>query len=313
MLGKIVWSLSGLAERVGLSERAGLAGRGLVLGGVLAAGLLSGGTARAQDVDAIVKKLTATHTLTIGYRETSVPMSFLGEDKVPTGYSVDMCRRIAEATKQELKLPELKYAYVPVNIQTRQALVANGTVDIECGGTVNTFARNKQVDFTSISFVASNQLLVLKDSGVKSFADLNGKVVLVATAGSSEPELQKIMTEQKLTLRVLKVDDHPAALLALESHRGDAYFSDNSAFFALIQQSRHPENLAIVGPEIGYAPQGFMIPKNNPTFLWIANHTMAQMYQSGEGNKLIAKWFGPFGVGVGPRLRAAWDAASLPE
>jgi glutamate/aspartate transport system substrate-binding protein len=279
----------------------------------LTAGLLCMPRAEAQEVDSIVKKLQATRTLTIGYRETSVPMSYLDEKKEPTGYSVEMCLRIADAAKKELKLPDLAIKYVPVNIQTRQALVANGTVDIECGGTVNTFARNRQVDFTSVSYVASNQMLVLKASNIAKPEDLNGKVVAVASGGSSEPELAKMIQDYKLNLRILKVDDHPAALIAVESRRADAYFSDNSAFFALVKSSRRPEALAIVGPEIGYAPQGFMIPKNNPTFLWIANHTMAGMYQSGEAEALVQKWFGPFGIGVGPRLRAAWNTASLPE
>jgi glutamate/aspartate transport system substrate-binding protein len=202
---------------------------------------------------------------------------------------------------------------VPVNIQTRQALVANGTVDIECGGTVNTFARNKQVDFSPVTYVAASQLLVLKSSGISKYEDLDGKVVVVATGGSSEPELKHIMQDKKLKIRVQNVDDHAAALIAVESRRADAYFSDNAAFFSLIKQSKNPDSLTIVGDEYGYSPQGFMVPKNNPTFLWIVNHAMAQMFKSGEAEKIFDKWFGPFGVKVGPKLRAAWETVSYSE
>jgi glutamate/aspartate transport system substrate-binding protein len=219
--------------------------------GLLMVFLLLAGTAaaRAQDIDSVAKKLQATHTLTIGYRDTSVPLSYLGPDNKPTGYTVELCQDIGEAAKRDLNLPEIKFAYVPVTIQTRQALIANGTVDIVCDGTVVTWARMKQVDFTPIHWVSAEQLLVLKDSGIHDLRDLNGKVVMVATGGTSEPTIQRLIKDEHLDIRVLHVADHPAALVALESHRGDAYLSDNAAFYSLIQSSHHPEDLAVVGPE----------------------------------------------------------------
>src|SRR5713226_10553769 len=166
---------------------------------------LSLSAAMAQEIDSVVKKMRAGNTITMGYRETILPTSYLDDNKKPAGYAVEMCLRIIEEAKKELKLPDLKVNYVPVNIQTRQALVANGTVDIECGGTVNTFARNKQVDFSPVTYVAASQLLVLKSSKISKYEDLDGKVVVVATGGSSEPELKHIMQDKKLKTRVLNV------------------------------------------------------------------------------------------------------------
>ena len=269
--------------------------------------------AEAQEIDSVVKKLRATNAITMGYRETLLPTSYLDDNKKPTGYAVEMCLRIIDEVKKELKLPDLNVNYVPVNIQTRQALVANGTVDIECGGTVNTFARNKQVDFSPVSYVAASQLLLLKSSGISKYEDLDGKIVVVATGGSSEPELKHIIEEKRLKVRVLNVDDHAAGLIAVESRRADAYFNDNAAFFSLIKQSKNPDSLTIAGAEYGYSPQGFMVPKNNPTFLWIVNHSMALMFKSGEAEKIFDRWFGPFGVKVSPKLRAAWDTVSYSE
>jgi glutamate/aspartate transport system substrate-binding protein len=267
----------------------------------------------APEVDAIVKKLKATHTITMGYRETIKPTSFLNDQHQPDGYAVDMCKQIIADAQKELKLPEIKIKYVPINIQNRQALVANGTVDIACGGAVHTFARARQVDFSPVSYVSSNQLLVLKNSGIKGFQDLNGKVVAVPTAGNTEPILDEIIKKNKLNVKVLHVDTHAAALIDIESHRADAYFCDNSAFLGMIKESRDPSSLAVVGPEYGYAPQAFMVPKNNPTFMWIVNHSMANMYESGKAERLFNKWFGPYGMKIGPRLKAAWDTYSYPE
>ncbi len=269
--------------------------------------------AHAQEVDSVVKKLQSTHTLTIGYRETSVPLSFLDKDNKPAGYAVELCQDIAEGAKKELELPEIKLAYVPVNIQNRQALIANGTVDIVCDGTVRTWTRSKQVAFTPVHWVSAEQLLVLKASGIKDIADLNGKVVAIATGGTSEPTMQRLIDHDHLAVRVMRVNDHPAGLLAVESRRADAYLSDNAAFYSLIQASHHPENLAIVGPELSYQPEALIIPRNNPSFAWIAGHTMSGMFKSGAADALVLKWFAPFGVGVSPRLRAAWDTYSFPE
>jgi glutamate/aspartate transport system substrate-binding protein len=282
---------------------------------LLAAALAVAGVtaAAAQEIDSVVKKLQATNSITVGYRETLLPTSYLDDQKRPTGYAIEMCMRILDEVKAELKLAQIKVDYVPVNIQNRQALVANGTVQLECGGTVNTFARNKQVDFSPVSYVAASQLLVLKSSHIAKFEDLNGKIVAVATGGSSEPELKHIVETNKLNVRVINVDDHAAGLIAVESRRADAYFNDNAAFFSLIKQSKNGANLAVVGPEYGYSPQGFMVPKNNPTFLWIVHHAMGKMFKSGEAEKIYDKWFGPFGSKVSPKLRAAWETASYPE
>ena len=281
--------------------------------GAAAALGLTFGAAKAQEIDAVVKKLRATNTITMGIREALYPTGFLDDNKKPTGYAVDFCTRIIDEIKTELKLPDLQIKYVPVNIQNRQALVANGTVDLECGGTVNTFSRNKQVDFSPVSYVSTNQLLVLKSSGITKYEDLNGKVVAVATGGSSEPDLKKLMAEKKLNIRIQNVDDHPAALIAVETRRADAYFSDNGAFYALVRQSKNPTALAIVGDEYGYSPQGFMVPKLNPTMLWIVSHAMANMFKSGEAEKLFDKWFGEFNVHVSPKLRAAWATQSYAD
>ena len=280
---------------------------------LLAAPLLSAAPARAQEGDSVIKKLQATHTLTIGYRDTSVPLSYLGPDNQPTGYAVEFCQDIGQAAKQALNLPEIKFAYVAVTIQTRQPLVANGTVDIVCDGTVRTWTRMKQVDFTPIHWVSAEQLLVLKSSSIHDIKDLNGKVVVIAAGGTSEATAQRLLKEDHLDFRILRVSDHPAALIALESQRGDAYLSDNAAFYSLIKSSRHPENLAVVGPELSYQPEALIFPKDNPTFAWIAGHAMSDMFKSGAAEKLVEKWFGPFGMGISPKLRAAWDTYSFPE
>ena len=223
------------------------------------------GGAQAQELDSVAKKLQATHTLTIGYRETSVPLSYLDKDNKPTGYAVEFCQKIGEAAKAALNLPELKFAYVPVTIQTRQALIANGTVDIVCDGTVHTWTRAKQVDFTPIHWVSAEQLLVLKSSRHQGRRRSEGQGGRDRDRRHERADGAAALNDERISMSASCAwPTIRPALLALESQRADAYLSDNAAFYSLIKSSHHPENLAIVGPELSCAAGGADHPEEQP-------------------------------------------------
>src|SRR6266571_2278630 len=192
------------------------------------------GTAPAQDVDSIAKKLRETRTFTIGHRETSIPHSYIDNSQKVVGYSIELCLRIADAMKQELNLPDLAVKYVPVNIQNRMALVANGTVDIECGSTVNTLGRQKQVDFTLVTFIAADRVMAKKDAGIREVEDLAGKVAIVPQASTSEKVLNELVAAKKLDIKVNLIRDHADALLAVETGRADAYVTDDIILYGLV-------------------------------------------------------------------------------
>ena len=254
-------------------------------------------TAAAQEIDSVVKKLQATNTITLGYRETLLPTSYLDDQKKPTGYAIEMCMRILDEVKAELKLPQIKVDYVPVNIQNRQALVANGTVQLECGGTVNTFARNKQVDFSPVSYVAASQLLVLKSSHIAKFEDLNGKIVAVATGGSSEPELKHIIETNKLNVRVhqrrrsrRRADRRREPPRRRLFQRQRRVLQPDQAVEEPAPTCHRRARVRLLAARLHGARRTI------PTFLWIVNHAMGKMFKSGEAEKIFDKWFGPFGA-----------------
>src|SRR6476620_2472826 len=185
------------------------------------AAITSVAPASAQEFDAIVKKLRETKTFTIGHRETSIPHSYIDNNQKVVGYSIELCLKIADAMKQELNLPDLQVKYVPVNIQNRMALVANGTVDIECGSTVNTLGRQKQVDFTLVTFIAADRVMAKKDANIKEVEDLVGKVAIVPQASTSEKVLNELVAAKKLDIKVNQIRDHAEALLSVETGRAD--------------------------------------------------------------------------------------------
>jgi glutamate/aspartate transport system substrate-binding protein len=284
---------------------------GLALGAAMAAASATG--ASAQEVDAIVKKLRETKTFTIGHRETSIPHSYIDNQQKVVGYSVELCQKIAEAMKQELNLPELTIKYVPVNIQNRMALVANGTVDIECGSTVNTLGRQKQVDFTLVTFIAADRVMAKKGSGINEVEDLAGKVAIVPQASTSEKVLNGLVAERKLDIKVNLIRDHADALLAVETGRADAYVTDDIILYGLATKARQPGALVVSGRALSYAPYGFMVPKNNPTMLTVANRTLVRLFRSGELAAIYTKWFDQVGFPLTDEMKHAIAVQAFPE
>src|SRR2546421_2672015 len=264
----------------------------------LAAGLVAAtiaGPAPAQEADAIVKKLRESKTFTIGHRESSIPHSYIDNSQKVVGYSIELCLKIADAMKLELNLPDLQIKYVPVNIQNRMALVANGTVDIECGSTVNTLGRQKQVDFTLVTFIAADRVMAKKDANIKEVEDLAGKVAIVPQASTSEKVLNELVAAKKLDIKVNQIRDHAEALLSVETGRADAYVTDDIILYGLATKARQAGSMVVVGRALSYAPYGFMIPKNNPTTLMVANRPLSRLFRSGEIATLYKKWFDQVG------------------
>jgi glutamate/aspartate transport system substrate-binding protein len=270
-------------------------------------------TLEAQTVDGLARKIRDTKTLTIGHRETSIPHSYIDNSQKVVGYSIDLCLKIADAVKQELSLPDLEIKYVPVNIQNRMALVSNGTVDLECGSTVNTLARQKQVDFTLIPFIAADRVMVKKDSGIKEVEDLNGKVAAVPQASTSEKVLSELVNAKKLNIRINQIRDHADALIAVESGRVDAYVTDDIILYGLATKAREPGSLVVVGRALSYAPYGIMIQKNNPTLLLVANRTLARLFRSGELAAIYTKWFDQVGFPLTDEMKHAIALQAIPE
>ena len=284
---------------------AGATGVLLVLSGV--------SSSQAQSVDGLVKKIRDTKSLTIGHRETSIPHSYIDNNQKVVGYSIELCLKIAEALRQELGLPDLEIKYVPVNIQNRMALVSNGTVDLECGSTVNTLARQRQVDFTLVPFIAADRVMVKKDSGIKEVEDLNGKVAAVPQASTSEKVLSQLAEAKKLNIRVNQIRDHADALIAVESGRVDAYVTDDIILYGLATKARERGSLIVVGRALSYAPYGIMIQKNNPTLLLVANRTLARLFRSGELQSIYGQWFDQVGFPLTDEMKHAMALQAFPE
>jgi glutamate/aspartate transport system substrate-binding protein len=260
-----------------------------------------------------LKKIADRGAIVIGHREASVPFSYLDQNQKPIGFSVDLCLKIADAVKEELKKPDIKVNYVPVTPQTRFALLANGTVDLECGSTTNTFSRQSQAAFTFTTFITGTKLLVRKNSGIKSVDDLGGKTLVVLPGTTNEQALKAYIEQKKMNTRIINVREHAEALLAMETDRADAYGSDDVLLYGSRARAKNPDQYVVVGEFLTFDPYAIMIPRNDSGFATVADKAIGKMFRDGSFMQAYKKWFDPIGMPLNPLLEAATKLQALPD
>ena len=238
-----------------------------------------------------LKRIRDSGTITIGVREASVPFSFIDAQKQPQGYSIDLCLRVADAVKTELKLPRLDVRFVPVTSSNRIAMVKDGKVDLECGSTTNTRDRAKDVAFAYTTFVAGIKMLAKKSSNVKGIEDLRGKTVVVTKGTTSETMLKRLNEDRVLKLTILETKDHDEAFAAVADGRAVAFPMDDVLLYGLISKSDHPDDFAVVGKYLSVEPYGIMLRKDEPAFERLVDRTLNELFQSGEVRRIYARWF----------------------
>jgi glutamate/aspartate transport system substrate-binding protein len=284
---------------------------------VVALGALSC-TASAQD-GPVMKRIAETKTVTIGHRDASVPLSYLGPDGKVQGYSIDICLKIVDAAKEELKLDKIDVKFVPLTPQTRIPLLTAGTVDIICESSTHTIGRSRQISFLNTTFLTGSKLLVRKTSGIKKIEDMTDKVLVAVLGTTNEKAAQAEIDAKKIKIKgeIVKVKDHSQAMLNLEQGRADAYVSDDVVLYGLKSASKNPDEWEIVGPYFSYDPYGMMIPRNNDDFRLLGNKTIAKLIQSGDMAAIYKKWFepGPTNINypMSDRLKENFQLIALPD
>jgi len=248
------------------------------------------GAAHAQDASTLAK-IRASGAITFGYREASFGFSYLDGDAKPVGYSIDLCKRIVEAIKTELKLPAVEIKYQAVTSANRIPLVQNGTVDIECGSTTNLVERQKLVAFSPDIFRYNVRTLVKTDSGIKSIADLQGKTVVTTAGTTSFRLLREADKGRSLEVTQLAGKDHTDSFLLVESGRAQAFVLDDILLAGQIANARNPKDFAIVGESLRTENQSLMFRKDDPEFKAVVDRVVGGMMKSGEMDKLYQRWF----------------------
>lgn len=280
----------------------------LVAATLLLAAVNAGATSPTMD------KIKSTGAITMGVRESSIPMSYTTGDSRFDGYHVEICRMILTDIKDKLGMSTLRINYQPVTSQNRVPLVQNGTVDIECGTTTNNASRAKDVGFANTLYVEEVRIAVKANSGITSISQLAGKKVATTTGTTSVQLLRKHEKANGVSFDEVYGKDHADSFLLLESGRADAFVMDGSILAGNIANAKNPKDFKIVGEVLSTEPIAIMVPKNDPEFKVAVNAAIAKIVANGNMPKLWKKWFlSPIppknivvGLELSPATKNAW-------
>ncbi len=262
----------------------------LILPLATAAGLFAG-PALAQELTGTLKKVKDTGTITLGHRESSVPFSYYDDKQQVIGYAMDLCNRVVEAVKRDLKLAKLDVKLNPVTSATRIPLMANGTVDLECGSTTNNLDRQKQVAFTITHFVTANRFVSKLASKFKIVDDLKGKTVVSTSGTTNIKQITEINAQKNLGMNILTAKDHAEAFLMVETDRAAAFVMDDILLYSLVATSKSPKDYVISADALSVEPYGIMLRRDDPAFKKVVDAAMIAIYKSGQINGIYDKWF----------------------
>jgi ABC-type amino acid transport substrate-binding protein len=236
-------------------------------------------------------KIKSSGAMTVAYRESSIPFSYLGGDAQPTGFGWEICQRIVAEAKKATGRNDLKVSTQSVTSQNRIPLLVNGTIDIECGSTTNNSDRAKQVAFATNYFYTGTRFLVKADSPVKQLADLKGKKVVSTTGTTNYQILRRLNNEQNLNFELLAAKDHSESALMVQQGRAEAFGMDDILLYGLKASAQNPAEFAVVGDAIQVEPYAIMLRRDDPAFKKLVDDTLAAMIRSGEFEALYKKWF----------------------
>jgi len=276
--------------------------------------------ARAQELTGTLKKIRDSKTVTLGYRASSIPFSYLNRLHEPIGYSIDLCNEVVKEIASELEGVELAISYKLVRADTRIKAGRSGEIDLECGSTTANFQRKREVAFSPIFFVAGTKILVPRSSTISSFRDLSDKTVVVTAGTTNEAAVRAISEKQQLGIKIIVGKDHDESFAMLKEGKADAFATDDVLLYGLVATTRTGDQFHVVGEYLSYDPYGLMFRKDDPDFAAIIDRTFSRLAQSREIVQLYNKWFQqrlPTGetldLPLSPQLEEIFRVEGVPE
>jgi glutamate/aspartate transport system substrate-binding protein len=256
---------------------------------LLAAALIA--PAAGQELTGTLKKVKETGAFTVGFRESSIPFSYLDDKQQPIGYAMDLCMRVVDAVKADLKMPNMKINLQPVTSSNRIPLLQNGTIDMECGSTTNSVQRQQQVSFGPTYFVINVTAAVKKSANINVLADLNSKTVSTTSGTTSVPLIKSYEKTKNITVKEIYGKDHAESFLLLADDRAAAFIMDDILLAGQIANAKTPGDYKILPESLRQEPYSMMLRKDDTQFKALVDKTIGGIMKSGEIEKIYAKWF----------------------
>ena len=291
-----------------------------LLAAALLAPLLVISGASAQELTGTLKKIKETKTVTLGYRASSIPFSYVNKPGEPIGYSIDLCNAVVDEISKELEGVEIGVSYKLVRAETRIPAVRSAAIDLECGSTTANLQRKKEVAFSPIFFVAGTKILVPRSAAISSYRDLRDKTVVVTAGTTNEEAVRAISEKQHLAIKFLVGKDHAESFALLKEGAADAFATDDVLLYGLVATTGSADQYHVVGEYLSYDPYGLMYRKDDPDFAAIVDRTFSRLAQSRELVQLYNKWFQqrlPTGetldLPMSPQLEEIFRVEGVPE
>ena len=238
-----------------------------------------------------LKKIAEKKTITLGVRDGADPFSYLDAKQQYIGYSVDLCTKIVDAVKTQVKLPDLAVTMTRVTPQMRMQMLMSGDIDMECGVSTNTLERQKSVAFTVTTFFTGTRLIVKPSSLIRNYKDLKGKTVVVTTGTTNEHAIKEYNLAESLGMRFMQVREHRDALAAVEKGTAVAFPMDDVLLYTMRANAANPPEYVVVGDFLTDEPYAIMLRKDDPAFKKLADDALIALFKNGEINKIYARWF----------------------
>ncbi|HWE22340.1 MAG TPA: amino acid ABC transporter substrate-binding protein [Myxococcales bacterium] len=258
-----------------------------------------------------LSRIKQTKIVRLGYRDSSIPFSFVGSDGKPAGYSVDLCTRVVEGLANDLAISNLRTEWVKVTVDDRIDALTNFAIDLECGSTTSTLSRQERVDFSNLTFVDGATFLGRADAGLRSIGDLSGKRIAVIPGTTTERLVREVISKAKVNAEIVEVKEHAEGLGAVNQARADAYASDRAILLGLALTSGNPNRYTMVDRYLSYEPYALML-RRDAAFRLAVNRQLARIYRSGVVLEVYRKWFGELGP-PSDLLMALYALYALPE
>lgn len=242
-------------------------------------------------VSGTLARIKKTATVRLGYRDASIPFSYLDRSGRPIGYSIDICNAVVEEIGRTLDREDLKIDFVKVTSETRLPAIVDGTIDLECGSTTNNLERRKLVDFSPMIFVSGTKLMVPAATGWRDFRDLKGRKVIVTRGTTNEQALKALDQKFKLGITLVESPDHEESYRMLADRQADAFATDDILLYGLIAQHRSHSQFKVVGEFLSYDPYGIAFRRNEPELRATVERAVRNLVIGRDIGAIYTKWF----------------------
>ena len=245
----------------------------------------------AQTLDTIRKN----GAIRLGYIDGAVPFSYADANGAPAGYSVDLCRAVAEGIAEQLKLPRLKTQWVKLTVQNRIAAVRSRKVDVECSTATWTLTRQKLVDFSLITFVDGGSVLMKVDSSARKLGDFGGKRIAVIGGTTTERALRESLKRSLVAAELVMIKTRDEGLGLLRQGQVDGLASDRTTLIGVVVSRAGGDAFKLLEEDFSIEQYALMLPRGDADFRLAVNRSLARLYRSGDIRRVYDRWLGPLG------------------